>query len=215
MSVIDGGSMSNLIQRVQDILLRPKPTWDKIDTEPATVRGLYTGYVMILAALPPIAGVIGSLALAPLFGNMGAASLSYVIVLALVQYGLALVGIYIFAMVVDALATSFDGTKNQIQAFKGVVYGATASWVGGALGFVPVLGWLVALAGGIYSLYLFYLGLPKLMKVPQEKAIGFVVVSVIVAVVIQVVVGMVGTMVVAMAGLSAVATNAAVSGVFP
>lgn len=204
MSVVDGGSSTNLVQRVQDILLRPKPTWDVIDGEAATVKGLYTGYAMILAALPVIAGLLGKLLLAPMMGHLAIYSPVGLIVGAAVHYVLALVGIYIFALVVDALASSFDGTKNQIQAFKAVIYGATASWVGGALVFVPVIGWLIAMAGGLYSLYLFYLGLPKLMKVPEGKALGFVIVSVIVAVVIQVGIGMVAGAVVLAAGLGAV-----------
>lgn len=210
MSIVDGGSSSNLVQRVQDILLRPKPTWDVIDGEPATVNGLYTGYAMILAALPAVAGVIGNLALSPMMGHMAAFGLAGSIVWAVLQYGLALVGIYVFARVVDAVAPSFDGASNQIQAFKGVIYGATASWVGGALIFIPVLGWLIAVAGGFYSLYLFYLGLPKLMKVPETKALGFVAVSIIVAVVIQIVIGWIAGAVVLMAGLGA--TGAAVMG---
>jgi hypothetical protein len=188
---------------VQDILLRPKPTWEVIDTEPATVNGLYTGYAMILAALPPIAGLLGNLALSPLMGHLAAFSFMGSIVWAVVQYGLALVGIYVFARVVDVLAPSFDGMSNQIQAFKAVVYGATASWVGGALVFIPVLGWLIAFAGGLYSLYLFYLGLPKLMKVPEAKALGFVAVSIIVVVLIQMVIGWIAGAVVLMAGMGA------------
>jgi hypothetical protein len=117
MSVVDGGNSSKLVQRVQDILLRPKPTWEVIDTEPATVNGLYTGYAMILAALPPIAGLLGNLALSPLMGHLAAFSFMGSIVWAVVQYGLALVGIYVFARVVDVLAPSFDGMSNQIQAF--------------------------------------------------------------------------------------------------
>ena len=210
MSIVDGGSSSNLVQRVQDILLKPKPTWDVIDGEPATVNGLYTRYAMILAALPAVAGLIGNLALSPMMGRMGAYSFTGSIVWAVLQYGLALVGIYVFARVVDALSPSFDGSPNQIQAFKAVVYGATASWVGGALVFIPVIGWLIAIAGGLYSLYLFYLGLPKLMKVPETKALGFVVVSIVVAVVIQMVIGWIAGAVVMMAGLGA--TGAAAMG---
>ncbi len=84
-----------------------------------------------------------------------------------------------------------------------MVYGATASWVGGALVFIPVLGWLIAFAGGLYSLYLFYLGLPKLMKVPEAKALGFVAVSIIVVVLIQMVIGWIAGAVVLMAGMGA------------
>jgi hypothetical protein len=211
MSVVDGGSSNNLVQRVQDILLRPKPTWDVIDGEAATVQGLYTGYAMILAALPAVASLLGKLLLAPMFGHMAAFSSAGLIVGALVQYVLALAGIYIFALVVDALASSFDGTKNQIQAFKAVIYGATASWVGGALVFIPVIGWLIALTGGLYSLYLFYLGLPKLMKVPEGRALGFVILSIVVALVIQVGIGMVAGAVVLAAGLGAVGGAALVT----
>lgn len=203
MSVVDGGSASGLIQRVQDILLRPKPTWDVIDGEQPTVQGLYTGYICILAALPPLAGLLGSLAFAPLMGAYAPFGMVGSIVLAALQYGLALAGVYIFALIVDALAPSFDGTKNQIQAFKAVTYGATAAWVGGALSFVPFVGLLLAIAGAVYTLYLYYLGLPKMMKVPEGKALGFVIVSIVVAVVIQAVIGGIATTVVMMAGLGA------------
>ena len=48
-----------LIERVQSILLRPKQTWPVIAAEPADVASIYTGYVVILAAIPAIAGFIG------------------------------------------------------------------------------------------------------------------------------------------------------------
>ena len=44
---------------------------------------------------------------------------------------------------------------------------------------------------GLYSLYLLYLGLPVLMKAPQEKALGYTVVVIIAAVVLVVLVGLV------------------------
>lgn len=183
MSIVDGDAPSGLVKRVQDILRAPKPTWDVIDGEPATVKGLYTGYAMILAAIPAIAGLIGSV-LTP-FGGVGIVG---AVVSAAATYGFSLLGLYIFALIVDALAPSFDGSKDQIQAFKAVVYGSTASWVGGAALFIPVIGGLIAFAGGIYSLYLLYLGLPKLMKVPEQKAMGFVIVVIVLAVVIQMIV---------------------------
>jgi hypothetical protein len=44
---------------------------------------------------------------------------------------------------------------------------------------VPFLGWIGAIAGFFYSLYLLYLALPKLMKVPEDKAAGYVVVVIL------------------------------------
>ena len=48
-----------LIDRVQSILLKPKQTWPAIATEGGNVASIYTGYVMILAAIPAVAGFIG------------------------------------------------------------------------------------------------------------------------------------------------------------
>ncbi|MDP1632042.1 MAG: Yip1 family protein [Caulobacter sp.] len=201
MSVVDGGgSASGLIQRVRDILTQPKPTWEVIDGEAATIKGLFTGYVAILAALPAIAGILAAGFLAPMMGRFAAFGPVGAIVSAVIGYGLTLVGVYVFAIVVDALAPSFGGVANRVQALKGVAYGGTASWIGGGLSFVPVLGWLIAFAGGLYSLYLLFLGLPKMMKVPEDKALGFVLVSLVVVVVIQVVIAWIVGMTIMLAG---------------
>lgn len=184
MSIVDGGSSSNLIQRVQDILLRPKPTWDVIDGEPATVKGLYVGYIAILAAIPAIAGVIGAL-----LGGPGAAMIA--VVLAVIGYVLGLALVYVMALVTDGLAPSFGGTKNQIQAFKLMAYSLTPAWVGGILTIIPFVGPFLAWLVSLYSIYLIYLGLPKVMKVPEDKAIVYTVVLVAIYIVITVVIGII------------------------
>src|SRR3546814_17975909 len=64
-------------------------------------------------------------------------------------------------------------------------YAWTAAWVAGIATIVPWLGWLVVLAGGIYSIYMLYLVLPHTMKCPPEKAAGYTVVTAIIAVVLS------------------------------
>jgi hypothetical protein len=191
MSIVEPGraGSESLVNRVKGILLSPAAEWDKIDAESATVAGLYTGYVGILAAISTVAALIGSL----VFGH-GVLGFVYrppivtAIVGAVVGYVLALVMVFILALVIDMLAPSFDGQKNQIQAFKVAAYSGTAGWVVGIVQIFPPLA-MLSLLGSLYGLYILYLGLPKLMKVPQEKAIGFTVVTIIVAVVLFVVVG--------------------------
>ena len=48
-----------LIERASAILLRPRQAWAEIDTEPASPASLFTGYLMILAAIPAVCGFIG------------------------------------------------------------------------------------------------------------------------------------------------------------
>ena len=45
----------NLVDRIKGILVEPRNEWPKIAAEPATVQSLYTGWIMILAAIGPIA----------------------------------------------------------------------------------------------------------------------------------------------------------------
>jgi hypothetical protein len=99
-----------------------------------------------------------------------------------------LLGVFILGVVIDALASSFDGQKNPVQAMKLAVYSYTAAWIAGILNIVPALG-ILAILAGLYGLYILYLGLPKLMRSPQDKTIGYFAVSVIVAIVINAVIG--------------------------
>ena len=187
--------LKSLIDRVKAILLSPGAAWDRIDAEPATISALYTGYVGILVGISVVAGLIGSFVFGyGAFGFVYRPSIISAVVNAIVSYALALAMVFVLALVIDALAPSFDGQKSQIQAFKVAAYSGTAGWVTGIVGIVPQLAPL-AILGSLYGLYLLYLGLPKLMKVPQAKALGYTVVTIIVAVVLFIVIGAVTAMV--------------------
>ncbi len=176
--------MSSLIQRVQNVLMTPKTEWPVIAAEPETTAGLYTKYILIVSALGPIATFLKSTLIGttvPFVGTfrMGiGAGLS----MALLSYALGLVGIFIFAWVINALAPTFGGQKDSVQSLKAAAYGATAAWVGGIAQIVPWIGWVVGLAMAIYGIYVLYLGLPHTMKSPAEKAGGYTAVSIIVAI---------------------------------
>ena len=109
---------------------------------------------------------------------------------AVTSYVLTLVGVFIIALIIDALAPTFGGEKNQMQALKVATYASTPSWIAGIVMILPMLG-VIALLAALYGLYLLYLGLPLLMKAPQEKAIGYTAVVVVVAVVVMMVIGVV------------------------
>ncbi|MEO7043421.1 MAG: Yip1 family protein [Gemmatimonadaceae bacterium] len=179
-----GPDKQALIARVKGILLSPKSEWPVIDRESTTVAQLYAGYIAVLSAIPPLASFIGYSVFGisiPFVGTyripMGSALTS-----AITQYVLGLVGCYVLALVIDALAPTFAGEKNLIQALKVSAYSATASWLAGIFALIPGLRFLSIL--GLYSLYLLYLGLPTLMKSPKEKAMGYTVVVIVCAIVI-------------------------------
>ena len=179
----------NIVQRAQSILLKPQQEWQVIDSEPSSIAEIYTSYVIPLAAIGPIALFIGYALVGINFGlGTVRVPVANAIVLAVVQYALTLGSVYVLALIIDALAPNFDGQKNITQAFKVAAYSQTAAWIGAIFNIIPSLALLGALVG-LYGLYLLYLGLPVLMKSPQEKAVGYVVLVILAAIVLFIIVG--------------------------
>jgi hypothetical protein len=188
----DNIAADNIVARVKSILLTPRSEWPVIAAEPQTVRGLYSRYIIILAAIP--AGVhflsyslIG--VSVPFLGSYRV-GITSALTTTIVSYVLSLVGIYILALIVDALAPTFGGEKNQVQALKVVAYSYTASWIASIIGIIPGLSLLAALAGAIYGIYLLNMGLPFAMKCPQDRAMSYTAVTVVVAIVVGFVLGL-------------------------
>jgi len=198
-----------IIERVKAILTTPRTEWPVAAAEPASVGGLYAGYIMIVAALPAIASFIkGSLIGYGGFGITIRTPFTLGIVAMVLGYVLSLVMTYVVALIVNALAPTFGGQKNQTQALKTIAYAWTAYWIASIGTIVPWLGWLIGIAGGIYSIYLLYLGLPHTMKCPPDKAGGYTAVSVVIAIVLGWIIGLVVAGVVGTAAL----TGASMSG---
>jgi len=195
----------NLVTRVINILLQPKSEWPAIAEERTDPAMLYLRYVAILAALPAVAGFVST----ALVGSLASGRLSTGVALqaALTGYVLSLGMVFVLGLVADALAPRFGGRRDLPQALKLVAYALTASWVAGLLTFLPVVSWLISLLAGLYSLYLFHLGTPLLMKVPEREAIGYTVALFAIAIVIAF---LIGTLIAAMFGMRAIGMMGAI-----
>ncbi|MDP1990193.1 MAG: Yip1 family protein [Syntrophales bacterium] len=180
----------NIVERVKRILLDPKQEWEVISRETTSTSELYKGYIMPLAAIGPVAFIIGVSIVGinlPGVGPSFRLPITTSIGSAVVQYVLNLVGVYVLALIVDFLAPNFSGEKNSDQALKLAAYSYTAGWLSGIFVMIPALGFLMVL--GLYGLYLIYTGIPVLMKAPREKALGYTVTVVIAAIVIAAIIG--------------------------
>lgn len=184
------GGTKGLFDRAKDIIMSPKTEWGVIDGEPATIQSIYTSYVVILAAIGPICMLIGQQVFGYGFGGITVKPpIGYSVAMAVLTYVMSLVSVYVSALVIDALAPSFGGTKDSLKAFKVAAYSSTAAWLAGIFQIIPMLGFLAIV--GLYSLYLLYLGLPRLMRVAEDKAIGYTVVVIIVQIILYFVVALV------------------------
>lgn len=180
-----------IIKRVIALVTSPKTEWEKIKNEPMTTADMFIKYAIILAAIPAIAGFIGYSVIGISFGfGTVRVPVGTSLVWAILTYILSLAGVFVMALIIDALAPSFGAQKDMNRSLKVVLFSYTATWVAGILYIIPSLAILVGLVS-LYTLYLLYVGMEILKEPPKEKLMGYFVVSLVVAIVVYFVIGLI------------------------
>jgi hypothetical protein len=183
----------DIVNRVQQIILKPKEEWIKIKEEKTTLAELFTSYAVILVAIPAVAQFIGLSLVGhkiPFAGwyRMGIGS---GLLFAILYYIFTLVSIYVYGIVINALAPTFSSKSDATNAMKLAVYSMTPAYVAGALYIIPFLKILVIL-GSLYGIYILYLGFATpMMETPKEKVAAYLIVSLIVVVILWVVIAVI------------------------
>lgn len=183
----------SIVDRAKNVCLTPNTEWTVIAAEPATPGTLIAGYAVPMAAIGVVAGFIG--------GSIIGRSLPYIgsyrvplftgLVFAAFTFCMIIVGVFVLSLIINALAPTFGGEQNSTQALKVAVYSYTPAWIAGVLQIVPLLG-IFAIFGALYGLYLLYLGLPRLMKNPEDKTLAYTAVVIVCAIVLSVMITAVG-----------------------
>jgi hypothetical protein len=186
----------SIVDRAKNICLTPTTEWSVIAAEPTTPGALVSGYVLPLAGIGAIAGFIGGSIVGRSMPFVGyyRVSLMSGLVVALFTVCMAVVGVFLLSLVINALAPTFGAEQNSTQALKVAVYSYTPAWIAGVLNILPLLG-VFAIFAAFYGLYLLYLGLPRLMKCPEDKAVAYTAVVVVCAIVLAMVISAVGVMI--------------------
>lgn len=182
----------DLVSRVKRILVAPEAEWAVIEKEPGTPAHLFPSYVAYLAAIPPVAGFIGSTIIGvavpgvgtirtPLFAGLLGAVIAYLLSFAVV---------YAVAVLIDQLAPRFGGTKDFPNALKATVYSSTPYWLAGIFYVMAGLRFVASVAA-LYGIYLLWTGLPRLMRVPSDRTPAYVATAAAVAFAIMLVIGVI------------------------
>ncbi|CAN2535827.1 hypothetical+protein [Methylocapsa aurea] len=159
--------LKDIAERAKRIIVSPKTEWAAIEAEPTTALDLYRNYILYLAAVPALANFLGGW----LFGfSRGSSVVHYSFVTGLIraalQYGLGLPLLYGVALALSLLAPSFEGKRDDLRALQLVAYSYTPIWLAEIFGLIPGLRWLDVL--GVYAVYLFYMGVSRMMRSKEE-----------------------------------------------
>ena len=181
--------MIELTHRVKGILLKPREEWIKIKGEFFPLRSqLFSSYVLILAALPPVTGFLANLLYGgfrkPYSGwswNVAGKNFLFSIII----YIISLIIVYAIGKIINVLAPIFSSRRNNLNSLKLAVYSMTPYWMGGILYLVPRTGWILRNIVALYGICILYSGFAaSLMDTPREKVLKYLIVSCILAMVL-------------------------------
>jgi len=188
----------NTIDRAKNMIISPVKEWDVISAEQPDIRQIIINYVLLLAGAAAVAAFIGYGFI--WFGLFS--SINWGIYHALSVLVGAIAGVFICALVIDALAPSFGSEKNMGRSVQLVAYSYTPMWLGGLLAIFPPIA-IIGVLGGLYGFYLLYIGMPKLKKTPEDKLVGYYVVSLVTILVVYIIISLImSTILLSAMGLS-------------
>jgi len=173
--VAAGGTVLELVKRVQAIVSTPQTEWPAVAGESNDILAIR--YVAILALIPALARLIGGWLIGGYTPFLSA------LVGAVVAYALSFAVVFALALVVDLLAPKFGGKRNYSGALRLTAYSFTPLWLAGLVLLVPGASFLVLL--GLYGLYLMWIGLPVLMQAPRERALPYIIAVAACAIVLE------------------------------
>jgi len=179
----------DLVGRIKGILLSPRSEWKVIESEPGDAGYLFKNYVAILAAIPAVCGFIGTALVGVSIPGAGTVRVAIgpALVSAIIGYVLSFVMVYVIAQAIDVLAPRFGGRRDFPSALKTAVYAYTPGWLAGIFALIPALAFLGILA--LYALYLIWLGLPVMMKSPEDRSLGYTASVIVIAIVVGLLIG--------------------------
>lgn len=178
--------METMASRARAVLFEPRVTFKEVDSEFTKPGTIWGKYVIPLALLGPVAGAVGRFVFGKRLGGQtpgDPVSLTGALIWGVVAFIIALAAIFILTQIISQLAPGFGGQKNDVQGLKVAAYASTPALIAGVFN-IHGLFYIVTIMISLYSLYLLYVGLPILMKVPKDRAMGYTAVVIIAAIVI-------------------------------
>ena len=193
--------MKSIVNTAKQFIVNPKSEWDVAKENTSTAQEHVVSYVLPLALISAVAIFIG-------VGLIGYSVLGYRVqsvsgglTQAIMSLVSIVVGVYLSGFVIHKLAPTFDTTVSLDRAVKLVGFSYTAILLAGILNIFPPLA-VFTFLGGLYSLYILYLGFKPMTNVSDEKSMSYFLVSLLVIVAVYFIIGLILAGIVGILGFS-------------
>lgn len=179
------------LSHVWGLLAHPEEEWKTIHREHCTVTRCYCSHVLLLAALPAIAGYIGTTQVGwqVTARELHKLTPDSALQIAVLFYITMLVAVFTVGKMIHWMGRTYGSKQSLPSCIALAAYTATPLFLIGIMLLYPLL-WLNLLLGLpalAYTVYLLYTGVPVMMGVPKER--GFLFASAVLAVGLVMLVG--------------------------
>lgn len=166
-----------ILDHVWGMFAHPKKEWETIRDERGSVGTCFFKHVMLLAAIPPIAGFIGTTQFGWQIGAGAPIKLTVesALWIAIAYYFSMLVAVATVGWTIQWMSKTYGAEQSMGQSIAVAAYTATPLFLIGIMEIYPVL-WLnfiIGLPALAYSVYLLYAGVPIVMEIPPERGFLF------------------------------------------
>ena len=194
--------MKSIIDTAKQFIVNPKLEWEVARQDENSAQEHVMKYVLPLDLISAVAIFIGVGLIGYRVLGYRVQSVSGGLAQAIMSLVSILIGVYLSGFVIHKLAPNFNTTVSLDKAVKLVGFSYTAILLAGVLNIFPPLAFFTFL-GGLYSLYILYLGFKPMTNVSDDKSTSYFVVSLLVIVGVYVIIGLILTGIIGMLGFRA------------
>lgn len=182
------------LQHMMGVLHHPREEWKLIRDKHYSALRCYTSHMIYLAAIPPLAALIGTTQIgwSATGGDFVRLTTASALPIAIAFYFALLAGAGLMAWFIHWMERTYGSDSSLDDCMVLTTFTATPLFLSGLAALVPIL-WVDVLIGMVavaYTIYLLFTGVPVIMKIPEDRAFFFS--SSILTVGMVVLVGMLG-----------------------
>jgi hypothetical protein len=184
-----------LLGRVKGMLFAPSAEWMAIATEGTSTPRLLASFILPLAILDALVAFIHVSIVGTTEPWSGAVRVPFSggVITALLVLGCGLLGIFMVAVIINALAPFFGAVGNRRLAAAVAAYASTPIWLATVFVPFPTLWPPLQLLAVIYHTRLLYLGLRLLMNAARDRVLGYATTVVLCTILLEIVFTMAST----------------------
>jgi hypothetical protein len=173
-------NIANIYKRINILIIKPEESWNLIKQENKSRKVVVKEFLLPVSILIGICSLLGTL----FFSNVDASfSLAYVFFNGLISFLIIFLEVYLSSWIITEVATSFTDDVDTDRIFNLVIYSHAPFLITLAItGLFPQLLFIVVL--GFFTFYIYWLGIQKMLTIPEDRRMIFFLFSALVMVLI-------------------------------